>query len=158
MSIAVALKEYLDKNNVQFETLTHTRAFTAQEIAAAVHCPGKEMAKAVIVKMDGRFSMLVISASDRIDFERIKSELGLDRLQLATEDEFQDLFADCEIGAMPIFGNLYNLPVYCSDEILQDDQICFNAGNHVEAIRMATSDFVKLVQPKIVIVSEKVTA
>ena len=130
-------------------TITHSKAFTAQEIAASLHCPGKEMAKSVIIKIDGKYAMAVLPAPEKINFDFLKSTLKAKSAELADEEEFRSLFPECEVGAMPIFGNLYNMPVYCSKRILDDDDIYFNAGSHTEAIKLPTKDFTSLVHPKV---------
>jgi len=149
MSISVKLKKFLDDNNVKYLTITHSRAYTAQGIASALHCPGKEMAKSVIVKKNGTYAMVVLSASENINFNKLKQELGTSEVELATEEEFKGLFPECEVGAMPVLGNLYGLPVYCSKRIVEDDDIYFNAGSHSIAVKLATKDFLKLVNPKV---------
>ncbi len=150
MPISTKLKKFLDENNVKYLAITHSRAFTAQEIAAKIHCPGKELAKSVIVKVDGDYAMVVLPASEKIDFDEIKSALNVDWVELATEEEFKGLFPECEVGAMPILGNIYGLQVFVLENILQDEDIYFNAGSHTEAIKMKTSDFKKLAKPKVV--------
>ncbi len=150
MPISTKLKKYLDENNIKYHTITHSRAFTAQEIAATIHCPGKELAKSVIVKIDKDYALVVLPASEKIDFGEIKSALNAQWVELATEEEFKGLFPECEVGAMPILGNLYGLQVIASENILKDEDIYFNAGTHTEAIKMKTSDFKKLATPKVV--------
>lgn len=149
MPVSAKLKKYLDENDVKYLTITHSRAFTAQEIAATIHCPGRELAKSVIVKADNDYIMVVLPASEKIDFGLLRQELKAGEMELATEEEFKGLFPDCEVGAMPIFGNLYGLPVYVSEELLEDEDIYFNAGNHSQAIKMKTRDFLRLTKPKI---------
>ncbi len=150
MSISAKLKNFLDENGVKYVTVTHSRAFTAQEIAARMHVPGNELAKCVIVKVDGRFAMVVLPASYRVDFEALKKAAGAQKVELATEWEFQNLFPDCETGAMPPFGNLYNLPVYVSKELTEDEEIVFNACTHTDTIRMRYKDYEELVKPTII--------
>jgi len=149
MPISTRLKAHLDANGVKYMTITHSRAYTAQEIAAAVHCPGVELAKTVIVKLDGKFAMAVLPASYKVDFKKLKELTGAKDVALATEEEFRGLFPECELGAMPPFGNLYNLPVYASDVLAQDQEIFFNAGTHTEVIRMAYADFERVVKPTV---------
>ena len=115
-----------------------------------MHVPGKEMAKVVILKIDGRFAMAVIPAPHKIDFERFKVATGIKEVMLASEKEFQNLFPDCEVGAMPPFGNLYGLPVYVAQPLKEDKEIVFNAGSHTEAIRMQYADFERLANPTVI--------
>ena len=143
------LKDFLDKEDVKYVSTYHSVAYTAQEIAASVHIKGKEMAKTVMVKLDGKMAMAVLPASHQVDFEHLKKASGVQDAVLATEKEFKDLFPDCDIGAMPPFGNLYGMEVFVSRVLAEDKEIAFNAGSHYELIRVAYKDFERLVNPKI---------
>jgi Ala-tRNA(Pro) deacylase len=149
------LKDFLDENGVKYITISHSRAFTAQEIAAIAHIPGKEMAKTVMVKVDGKMAMAVLPASHRVDFDRLKTLLGAKSVELASEDEFKAAFPSCEVGAMPPFGNLYGMDTYVSKGLVDDDEIVFNAGLHTELIRLSYKDYDKLVTPKVLKFSVK---
>lgn len=142
------LKEFLDSNNVKYIGITHSTAYTAQEIAALTHIKGRELAKTVIVKLDDQMAMAVLPASHHIDLEALKAGSGAATIGLATEMEFRARFPGCETGAMPPFGNLYQMPVYVDDTLTKDAEIAFNAGSHNELIRLAFDDFARLVQPK----------
>jgi Ala-tRNA(Pro) deacylase len=144
------LKEYLDRYHTKYVGISHSPAYTAQEIAASAHIPGKEMAKTVVVKLDGEMALAVLPASSRLDLVLLREASGARQVELASEAEFKDLFPDCEIGAMPPFGNLYGLPVYVAQRLTEDKEIVFNAGTHRELIRMTYSDFDRLVQPVVV--------
>lgn len=150
MKFASRLVEYLEENKVWYVPMSHPRAYTAQEIAAAQHIPGREMAKTIIFKADQDFVMIVVPATQRIDLSIVRLELPYREIVFATEDEFAWLFPDSEVGAMPPFGNLYNLPVYVDKTLSRDKEIVFNAGTHADTIRMKYEDFVSLVKPQIV--------
>lgn len=143
------LKAYLDENHVRFVTIIHSRAYTAQEIAAAAHIKGKELAKTVMVKVDGKMAMAILPASYRINFATLKSVTGAKELILATEEEFKGLFPGCEPGAMPPFGNLFGMDVYVAAKLTEDREIAFNAGSHTELMRLPFEDFDRLVRPKV---------
>ena len=143
------LRKYLDDNHIKYVTLTHSLAYTAQEIAARSHIPGKEMAKTVVVKLGNKMAMAVLPASYKIDFETLAEVTGSNHVDLASEEEFKYLFPGCEIGAMPPFGNLYDMDVYVSEKLAEDDEIFFNAGTHTELIKMDYADFERLVKPKV---------
>ncbi len=147
------LKSFLDDNHVKYRIITHSPVYTAQEIAESAHISGKDLAKTVIVKMDGQFAMAVLPASAHVSLTRLKEAAGADNAELASEKEFEELFPDCEVGAMPPFGNLYDMPVYAAEQLTEDDEIAFNAGSHTELVQLAYSDFDKLVQPKVVALS-----
>jgi Ala-tRNA(Pro) deacylase len=142
------LKEYLDSHKIKYESISHSEVHTAQEIAASAHIPGKELAKTVMVKIDGKMAMAVLPASYRIDFELLKAAAGASYVELASEEEFEDLFPGCEVGAMPPFGNLYGMDVFVAASLAEDEDIAFNAGSHTELIRLSYKDFERLVAPK----------
>ena len=148
------LKKFLDDNNIRYVSIKHSEAFTAQEIAASAHVPGKELAKTVILEIDGELAMAVVPASYHVDFKLLEKEAGATRISLATEDAFKERFPDCELGAMPPFGNLYDMDVYVSKSLAEDEEIFFNAGNHKELIRLDYNDFENLVHPKVLQFSE----
>jgi len=143
------LREFLDSHAVRYFVLSHSPAYTAQEIAAAAHVPGKELAKTVMVSIEGILAMVVLPASRQLDFERLRELTGTRDVELAGEKEFAGLFPDCEIGAMPPFGNLYGMDVYVAEELEDDEEIAFNAGSHNELVRLSYSDYKRLVHPKV---------
>lgn len=149
------LKDYLDTNNVRYQTISHSTAYTAQQIAASAHIPGRELAKTVMVKIDDRMAMAVLPASYKVDFDLLKEVVGSKKVALASEREFKDCFPDCEIGAMPPFGNLWEMDVYVAESLLEDEEIAFNAGSHDELIKLAMNDYAKLVKPKVLRFSAK---
>lgn len=147
--VSEKLRAFLDGNKVNYLVARHSEVYTAQEIAAALHVPGKELAKVVMVKAGGGFVMTVLPASWRVDMESLAKVLGTEDIRLVTEDDFRDLFPDCEVGAMPPFGNLYGIEVYVDKSLTEDEEIFFQAGNHIESIKMKCRDFLKLVNPKV---------
>jgi len=144
------LKAFLDDHRIKYTTIRHSQAFTAQEIAHSVHISGKDVAKTVIVKVDGRLAMVVLPASDQIVFAFLKDVTGAKDVELATEKEFKDRFPGCEVGAMPPLGNLFDMDVYVSESLTENDEIAFNAGSHTELIRMKYADYERLANPKVV--------
>jgi len=144
----VKLTDFLDDNDVKYVTIRHSPSFTAQEVAASAHIPGKELAKTVMVKLDGKMTMVVLPASRRVDFDLLKETTGARDVALATEDEFRGIFPGCELGAMPPFGNLYGMDVLVAESLTEDEEIAFNAGSHTELIRLAYRDFARLAQPR----------
>lgn len=141
------LREFLDSHDIKYFVVSHSPAYTAQEVAASAHVPGKELAKTVMVTIEGKLAMAVLPASKQLDLERFRSIAGTRDAGLAGEQEFAFLFPECETGAMPPFGNLYGLDVYVAEELEEDDDIAFNAGSHTELVRLAYRDFKKLVNP-----------
>ena len=154
MSIMKKLKEMLDEGKVSYEVYNHPLAYTAQEIAAGQHFSGDEMAKVVILKVDGALVMAVLMGSQKVSLATVKDSLNAKEVQLATEDEFVSRFPDCEIGAMPPFGNLFGLPVYVDPALEKDEFIYFNAGNHVQTVRLKYRDFERLTHPRVVRLTE----
>ena len=144
-----SLKKFLDEHNVRYVTVTHSPAYTAQEIAASAHVKGKELAKTVMLKVGEKLVMAVLPASMQIDFAALRHALHAQAVALASEREFKGLFPECEVGAMPPFGNLYGLDVYVADVMAEDDEIAFNAGSHTELVKLAYRDFAHLVKPTV---------
>lgn len=147
--ISVKIRSFLDANQVKYVTIDHSPAYTAQEIAASAHIPGKDLAKTVIVKIDGKPAMVVLPASRRVSVSAVQDLTGTRNVMIASEDEFAPLFPDCYEGAMPPFGNLYGLEVYVDAELTKDEIIVFNACSHTELIAMRYADFERLVHPKV---------
>jgi len=141
------LKEFLDSHEVKYVTLEHSKAYTAAEIAALAHVPGREMAKTVMVDVDGHMAMAVLPASLRVSFDQLRAAIGAQTVMLSNERDFVERFPGCEVGAMPPFGNLYGMEVYVADSLARQEEIAFNAGTHTEVIRMAWTDYDRLVQP-----------
>ncbi|MGC2477845.1 MAG: YbaK/EbsC family protein [Candidatus Sulfotelmatobacter sp.] len=143
------LRSFLDSHNVKYMVISHSLAYTAQGVAALAHVSGKKLAKTVIVKIDGILAMAVIPASDHVDLDRLRTLTGAQSVKLATEREFKNAFPDCETGAMPPFGNLYDMSVYADESLAAHDEITFSAGTHRELVRMPWEDLVRLVNPTI---------
>lgn len=143
------LKEYLDSQEVKYESVAHYETYTSQETAQSAHISGRELAKTVMVKINGRMAMAVLPASQKIDFALLKAAVG-STAELAGEQEFTEMFPDCEVGAMPPFGNLYDMEVYVAEGLTSDEEIAFNAGSHIELMKLSYKDFARLVKPKVV--------
>lgn len=146
MAIA-RLTDYLDTHKIPYVVISHSPAYTAQGIAALAHIPGKELAKTVIVKLDGKLAMAVLPANFHVDLASLKSDAHARTAVLASEEDFRDRFSECETGAMPPFGNLYGLAVFADQSLEKDTAIAFNAGTHRELIRMTWADYKRLVEP-----------
>lgn len=149
------LKRFLAEEGVEFETLPHEAAYTAQEVAASAHVPGKELAKTVMVKIDGAMAMVVLPADDRVDLDLVREAAEAGEVELADEDEFAGLFPSCEPGAMPPFGNLWGMEVFADPRLAEDEKIAFNAGTHTELVRLTYTDFERLVGPRVANVSAR---
>jgi len=143
------LKDYLDANDVKYVSITHSPAFTAQEVAASAHVSGWTLAKTVIVKVDGVNAMAVLPANLKIIPQDLREITGAHDVKFATEAEFKAAFPDCEVGAMPPFGNLYGMDVFVAPSLIGNKDIIFNAGTHTELVKMSYQDFSRLVEPKV---------
>lgn len=157
MSVA-RLKDFLDSYGVRYIVISHSIAYTAQGIAALAHIPGKELAKTVIVKLDGKLAMAVLPASRQVDLPSLRAAANAKTAELASEMEFRPSFPDCETGAMPPFGNLYGMAVFADESLVQDEEIAFNAGSHRELFRMKFNDYLRLVRPAIMKLAAPVAA
>lgn len=151
---AKRLRQFLDSHNVAYLTMPHAVAYTAKEIATLTHISNKELAKTVIVKVDGTMAMAVLPASYDIDLVSLRAAIDAKNVTLAKESEFKDRFPECDIGAMPPFGNLYDMAVYVDESLTKDKDIAFNAGTHDELMQVSYADFARLVKPTILKFSE----
>jgi Ala-tRNA(Pro) deacylase len=147
---ATKLKAFLDTTGVKYTVVSHSKAYTAPEIASLAHIRGQNLAKTVIVKMDDQIAMAVLPSSRHVDLSLLKASARAKTISLATEQGFRDLFPGCETGAMPPFGNLYGIPVFVDESLSRDKEIAFNAGTHSELVRMSYRDFARLVQPTVI--------
>jgi Ala-tRNA(Pro) deacylase len=149
MPIPEHICKFLDSHGVAYQLYTHSRAYTAQGIAQAQHLSGKKLAKVVmIISDDGKMIMTVVPANCRVDMDKLGKLLSANSIRLATEEEFKDVFPECELGAMPPLGNIYHLDVWMDKSMRAHPTIVFNAGTHAETIQMLLADFERLVQPK----------
>ena len=157
MAIIKKLKELFDEAKVSYEVYNHPLAYTAQEIAQRQHFSGDQMAKVVILKVDGKLVMVVVTGNQKVHLPTVRETLGASEVRLATEDEFISIFPGCEIGAMPPFGNLFGVIVYMDPAVANDKLIYFNAGNHVQTVRIRYKDFERLVNPQVFRLTEEKT-
>lgn len=144
------VKDFLENNNIAYEYIKHPREFSATRTCQSAHVPGSEFAKTVILKIDGKLTMAVVTANQMVYPGFLKNFFPAERIELANESEFKNYFPDCEIGAMPPFGNLYGIDEFISMDLTKDEYIIFNAGSHTALIKMRYNDFQKLVHPKII--------
>ncbi len=143
------LREYLTRNHINYQSIAHRPAYSSDRIAHTAHVPGKMLAKPVMVKVDDKLIMVVVPSNHKINFRNLKSTFLAHRVELAHEEEFAELFPDCETGGMPPFGNLYGVDVFISEDLREDEEIVFNAGNHTELIKLRYDDFERLVHPRV---------
>ncbi len=143
------IREYLDEHGISYKVKEHHPAFTAQHMAAEDHEPGQYVAKPVIIKADDGFIMCVLSANHKINLGMLKENLGAENVELVEEEEFSKLFSDCEVGAEPPFGNLYEMETVMDTSLEGDDHITFQGGTHKEAITISMHDYKELVHPKV---------
>jgi Ala-tRNA(Pro) deacylase len=151
MSVALRLKSFLDSNQVPYESLQHSVTYTAQGTATLMQISGKEIAKTVVLRAGSRWDetiLAVLPGSKHVKLDKMAAAVGKP-VRMATEEEFVSLFPDCELGAMPPFGALYNLPEYVDESLAKDKEVVFNAGTHHDAVRMSFQDFQRLANAKI---------
>jgi Ala-tRNA(Pro) deacylase len=150
MALLVRLQELLDRSGVAYTHTVHPLAYTAREVAAVEHLPAQEVAKVVVFLAENGYRMVVLPANKVVDFQELRAMLGFSHARLATEKELADLFPDCDLGAMPPFGNLYDMPVHLDSSLLADETIAFNAGTHRDVVHIRLGDFRRLVNPEVV--------
>ncbi len=158
MAFLERLRVFLDQNHAEYTHTVHPLAYTAREVASAEHLPAREVAKVVVLFADQGHHMAVVPAARLVDFQEVRLALGFTHARLATEEEIGRLFPDCELGAMPPFGNLYNVPVYLDSALAGEPVIAFNAGTHRDVVHMRTEDFRRLVNPSIVALAREAVA
>ncbi len=141
------LKSFLDELGIKYVSIKHSRAYTALEVAASAHVSGREMAKTVMIEVDGKMAMAVLPAMYRVDLDHLAEAIGAREVRIADEEDFRALFPQCELGSMPPFGNLYGMDVFMDASLAETEEIVFNAGSHTELIRMSFPDFKRLVEP-----------
>ncbi len=141
------LLKYLDKNGIAYQVIEHATAFSAHEVATVTHAPDRQLAKTLVIRADDRYYMIVLPADHRMNDHALRDLLGAHHVTLVHEEELSQLFPDCEIGAMPPFGNLYALPVVVDKSLTEDEEILFNACSHTKSIRMKREDYIRLVKP-----------
>jgi Ala-tRNA(Pro) deacylase len=149
MSIPEKLARLFIDRKIPYKVVTHPEAFTAQQVAQATRVPGRSFAKSVMVSVDGKIWMAVVPATERVDLARMQGCLGAKKARLATESEFSPLFADCDLGAMPIFGSLYGISVLVSHELTENEEIAFTAGTHRDVVQLRVADFLAAENPKV---------
>ncbi|UCC75680.1 MAG: YbaK/EbsC family protein [Anaerolineales bacterium] len=149
MTCRKRLEKLFREEGVKFSVSKHAEVYSAQRVAGALHIPGEQLAKVVMVKANGEMTMLVLPAPYRLDFKKVKKALKTKDVQLATEEEFATHFPDCEVGAMPPFGRLYNLEVYVDRALTTQPEIAFPAGSHREIMQVAYADFERLGEPAV---------
>jgi Ala-tRNA(Pro) deacylase len=149
MSISRRIREFLDENDIQYEWLPHPQAYTSQEVAHSLHISGKRLAKTVLVDADGCLNMAILPASLRLSLGKLQDVLQAKRIEMLAESELAELFPDCDLGAIPPFGNLYGMDVWVDKSVAASDELVFTAGTHRDAIRMRYSDFAALVNPRV---------
>jgi Ala-tRNA(Pro) deacylase len=158
MALLERLRVFLTENHAEYTHTVHPLAFTAREVASAEHLPAREVAKVVVLFGDEGYHMAVVPAARLVDFQEVRLSLGLTHARLATEQELNHIFPDCELGAMPPFGNLYNIPVYLDSLVAAEPVLAFNAGTHRDVVHMQTGDFRRLVHPTIVSLAREIAA
>jgi Ala-tRNA(Pro) deacylase len=146
--ITERVKRFLEEAGTHYDAMPHREAFTAQEVASATSVSGRRVAKVVIAaKDDGRYLMAVLPAPCRIDLSALCDAAGARHLSLAGEAELSMLFPDCDLGAMPPFGALYEMPVYVDACFSRTGEFFFQAGDRRELVRIRYEDFERLARP-----------
>jgi len=144
------LKKLLDENEIKYISIMHSIAFTAVDIAKSVNIHSRELAKTVILDVDGELAMAVVPANYKVNLNILRQALNTNNIKLADETLFAHHFKDCEVGAMPPFGCLYDMNVYVAESLSEDEKIAFNAGSHLEVIQMSYKDYESLVKPSFI--------
>ena len=142
------LQSTLDELGIAYRVCNHPTAYTAQDLAAAEHVPGRQVIKPVVVEADGKFMMCALPACYRIDFDELKAQLNAQYVRLADEKTLREIFQDCELGAEPPVGRLYGLPTLMDESLCADNHVTFQAGSHREAVTMSLAEYRRLAMPE----------
>lgn len=140
------VQTYLERNGIAYELHVHPRTYTAQGLAHAEHVSGYQIAKPVVVKSKSGFAMCVLPAPRHLDL-RAAGEVLQEEVRLATEAEMASLFPDCDLGAQPPIGPMFNLKTIMDSGLREDDHLIMQAGTHTEAVRVRRTDWEKLCSP-----------
>jgi Ala-tRNA(Pro) deacylase len=143
------LQSYLDEMGINYRASKHEDAFTAQDLAAAEHIPGRKVIKPVVVRADGEFVMCALPASYKVDLSELREQLQCEEVQLADEAALREIFGDCELGAAPPIGRLYGLPTLMDESLFADDRVTFQAGTHCDSVTMSLADYRRVAQPEV---------
>ena len=143
------VQNYLDQMGVHYRLSRHDTTYTAQDLAAAEHIPGRKVIKPVVVKADGQFVMCALPASHRVDLDTLRSQLQASEVQLAAEDELVELFRGCETGAEPPIGRIFGMPTIMDESLFADERVTFQAGTHQDAVTMTLADYRRVAQPEV---------
>lgn len=152
------LRQFLDQHHARHVVISHSAAYTAQEIAQAAHVHGEQFAKTTIVKLDGELAMAVVPAPQKVDLELLGAVARARKAELANESDFRSRFPECEVGAMPPFGNLFDMHVYVDEALAKERNLAFNAGSHTELVQMSMESFLELVKPRVARISSTYSA
>lgn len=148
MALCARLQRLFERERPTYSLVPHREVFTAPEVAAASHLPGREVAKVILLRDEGgAWLMLALPAPARLDLSAIELATGRKGLRLGSEAEFSKLFKDCDPGAMPPFGSLYDMPLYLDACLAASPEIAFQAGNHHEVVVMSYAEYARLAQP-----------
>ena len=141
MPIATSVREYLDRKHVKYDLLMHPPTHTAAHSAELAHVPGDQLAKAVILEDDNGYVMAVLPASHKLDLQALGRELNRDGLTFADESELATLFRDCERGAVPPLGSIYDIDTVLDSGLADAPVIYFEAGDHLTLVRLKGDNF-----------------
>jgi Ala-tRNA(Pro) deacylase len=155
MKMLERLTAYLDQQQVFYSHTVHPLAYTAREVARAEHMPERKIAKTIVFLADHHYEMAVLPADSIVDLQELRLLMDMPHLRLASERELAELFPDCELGAMPPFGNLFDMRTHVDSSLSHEDEIAFNAGTHRDVIHMRHRDFARLVQPEVISFARK---
>jgi len=142
--------DFLDQHDARYVVISHAKAYTAQQVAASTHIPGRDMIKVVAVLIDGQLALAAVPATCDVDTERLRSAADAQVVEIASEWDLADRFPGCELGAMPPIGQPVGVDVYMDRHLAREKFIAFNAGTHSDVIVMQFPDYRRVAHPKLV--------
>lgn len=144
MSIAASVKEYLDKNHIEYDVVRHPRTESSMQTAEMAHIKGDQLAKSVLLEDESGYVLAIIPSTHHVELDRISDQLERD-LELATETEISSLFQDCARGAIPVLGPAYKIPTIVDDDLMLQPDIYFEAGDHEALVHLTGHQFRQMV-------------
>lgn len=145
MNLSPSVENYLSQSQVPFEVLEHPRSSTSMQTAHSAHITPSQLAKAVVVKAQDEYMMCVLPASHVLVLDWVDRDYN-GRFKLATEEELNALFPDCESGAVPALGQAYGLKVVWDNSLRHADEVFFEAGDHRHLIHINHDEFLELME------------
>jgi Ala-tRNA(Pro) deacylase len=150
MTMPTKLVEFLETHHLKYETIAHSETQTSLATVNWINCDAAQLAKIIVCEIDNyRTSLFLLPAAEVMDLKELKKNINAKKINILPETKLEEIFNDCEIGAQPTYGSLYNLPTFLPEHSDKNKDIYFNAGTHTDVLRVPYSEFDDVEQPYI---------